>query len=157
MADDEKSPSIMDDMYAFSTGFELDRKINSFKGDKWTPELPIESHMKKRIDGLWVWSPTAPDDPWVQSIDSLPPTTAALFKLESSQGDLDISQTYPHKDLWDDYVTCNNQAHLSDATRSEGRGFSIMHIAASNCTQISIMHTSLLSLCALCTQIIVCR
>ena len=92
--------SVMEDIIAFAKAFELDRKDSRKKQDEWEGGDPIEANMKKRIDGYYVWSPKSPADPWMQYEDDMPEVSLALFKLKESGGDFNISQTYPHKDLW---------------------------------------------------------
>lgn len=95
--------SVFTEMVAFARGFELQRKPAK-KKDNFDPEKdPIEAHMMRPEHGLWVWSAKSQGDEWVQYDADLPAGTLAVFAAKEAAGELDISQTYPKKDLWEDF------------------------------------------------------
>jgi hypothetical protein len=109
MADKDADAALLDrssvytELTAFSRGFELQRKAPK-KKDKFDPATdPIEAHMMRAEYGLWVFSPKCPDEQWVQYYEDLPDHTLAVFEAKEAAGELDISQTYPKKELWEDY------------------------------------------------------
>lgn len=67
--------SVMEDMIAISTGFELSRRVARKSGDKWTQEIPIDKNMKTRIDGYLVMTPARPSETWLQCEGDMPETT----------------------------------------------------------------------------------
>ena len=122
--------SVMDDCVVFSTAIELDIRSNRGKKCKWTQDDPIPEHLMAKIDGFWLWSPTAFDDPgWIQYEEDVPTTAMALFKLKSSQGDFEVSQTYPHKYLLEDLKEHIKKAYAEN-NDEEGRCAAFSRIAA---------------------------
>jgi hypothetical protein len=129
--------SVMEDMIAISTGFELSRRVARKSGDKWTQEIPIDRNMKTRIDGYLVMTPARPNEIWLQYEDDMPETTLAVFKLKQSAGELQISQTYPHRDLWNDYVTfCDAAFERGDAATGACDALPYLHYS-SYCAQVT--------------------
>jgi hypothetical protein len=128
---EEGNASVYDDMKVIGPAFFLDRKICSKKKDTWTKDEPIETNMKKRIDGYEVWAPRA-NEKWFQVTEDLPTISFAAWELEVSNGEVDIDGCLPHKELWNEYVELcealsNNE---DDEIAAEGRQLCCHHNAA---------------------------
>ena len=111
---DKSNKSEYDDMTAITRGFTVARKISSKKKDAWDEMQPIEKNMKKRVEGLWVWSPRAAEEQWIQYTDDMPPDSLALFLRHESQGELDLIQVLSYAELWEDYIQACSDAYDKD-------------------------------------------
>ena len=116
------SSSVMTDIRAFARGFELQRKPPRKKDkQKYDPATDeIEPNMKVPKYGLLVWSPKAWNSPWCQFYEDLPEGTLAAFEVAEAAGELTALQTYPNKELWEDYCS-----HMERISADEDEGISM--------------------------------
>jgi hypothetical protein len=127
--------SVMTDMIAFSSGFQLQRKVAKKKGDKFDPLTePIAPSMKVPKFGLLVVSPKQWGEEWLQYSEDVPEGTQATFDVKEAAGEFSALQTYPDKELWEDYCT-----YMKKIESDEDEGTALHGVRLCFCLQLAVL------------------
>ena len=125
--DEVGNSSVYDGLRIASTAIYVGRRLwqQRKNKDEWTEADPVETSMKKKVEGYYIWCPGQPKV-WFQELADTPADTVAEWELAIAVGSIEIERNIPHKDIWEDYTTeCAKACAAGDGSDGEEQRLSI--------------------------------